>query len=79
MKHNISVSIPRQSRGILTGISHILVWIPLTYILIKRDLKNTSFKPTSPYGIWIMLLLGTIAISLIFDVRDITLVMLGMK
>jgi len=63
----------------LVGISHILVWGPLAYFLIRRDVKNASFKPASPYGVWLILLLGTIAVSLIFDVRDIILVMLGMK
>jgi hypothetical protein len=63
----------------LIGIAHILVWGQLAFYLIKSDLMRTSFQYSSPYGVWIILLLGTIGVSLVFDMRDITLVLLGMK
>ena len=63
----------------LIGIAHIAVWGPLAFYLIKNDLMRASFQYISPYGVWIMLLLGTIAVSLVFDVRDISLVVLGKK
>jgi hypothetical protein len=63
----------------LIGIAHIIVWGPLAFYLIKSDLRRLSFQFRSPYGVWMILLIGTIAVSLVFDVRDITLVLLGMK
>ena len=63
----------------LIGIAHIIVWGPLAFYLINSDLRRSSFQRRSPYGIWIILLLGTIAVSIVFDVRDITLVLLEMK
>ena len=63
----------------LIGIAHIAVWGPLAFYLIKSDLMHSSFQYSSPYGVWIILLLGTITVSIVFDVRDITLVLLGKK
>lgn len=63
----------------LIGIAHIIVWGPLAFYLIKSDLRRLSFQFRSPYGVWLILLLGTIAVSLVLDVRDIALVFLGMK
>lgn len=63
----------------LIGIAHIVVWGPLAFFLIKNELKRPSFSFKSAYGVWMVLLLGTIAVSLVFDVRDIVLVMLGQK
>jgi len=63
----------------LIGIAHIAVWGPLAFYIIKSDLMHSSFQYRSPYGVWIILLLGTIAVSIVFDVRDITLVFLGKK
>ncbi len=63
----------------LIGVAHIMIWGPLAYFLFKSDLKEPSFRPKSTYGIWVILLLITIAISLVFDVRDAVLIMFGMK
>ena len=63
----------------LIGIAHLLIWGPLAVYLVIRDLKSASFRFGSIYGIWIILLLGTIVVSLVFDVRDIILVLLGTK
>jgi len=63
----------------LIGIVHLLIWGPLAVYLVIVDLKSSSFKFASIYGVWITLLIGTIVVSLVFDVRDIILVLLGMK
>lgn len=63
----------------LIGIAHLLIWGPLAVYLVIVDLKSSTFKFASLYGVWIALLLGTIVVSLVFDVRDIILVLLGTK
>lgn len=63
----------------LLGISHILFWAPLAYYLYKQVVRNNEFRIRSLYGVWVILLLITIVVSLVFDVRDIALVLLGMK
>ncbi len=63
----------------LIGIAHLFIWGPLAVYLVIVDLKSASFKFASLYGVWVSLLLGTIVVSLVFDVRDIILVLLGMK
>jgi len=63
----------------LIGIAHIIVWSPLAILLVLKEIRNSDFKFKSAYGIWLVLLIATIAVSLVFDVRDITLVMLGLK
>ncbi len=63
----------------LIGIAHLILWGPLAFYLIKYEIKIPSFNFKSVYGVWVMLLLGTIVISLVFDARDIILVMLGEK
>jgi len=63
----------------LIGIAHLIIWGPLAFYLIKYEIKSPPFNFKSVYGVWVILLLGTIAISLVFDVRDIILVMLGEK
>lgn len=63
----------------LVGIAHIVIWGPLAFYLIKHVIRADNFKLKSPYGIWLGLFTLTIAISLVFDVRDVILVMLGLK
>lgn len=63
----------------LIGIAHILLWGPLAVYLILKDVRGGSFKPRTPYGIWIILLLSTIFISLFFDIRDAVMILSGMK
>lgn len=63
----------------LVGIAHIVFWGPLAFYLIKHVIRNDDFKLKTPYGIWISLFTLTIVISLVFDVRDVILVMLGLK
>ncbi len=63
----------------LVGASHIIVWIPLAIYLIKAEVIGKVEKLKSVYGVYLILLLVTIAISLFFDIRDTALILLGMK
>ncbi|MFT5220214.1 MAG: hypothetical protein ACI9LO_001238 [Planctomycetota bacterium] len=63
----------------LLGISHLLLWMPLAIYLYFKVLKQELFKLRSIYGLWIVLLMTTIVISLLFDIRDIALVVMGAK
>lgn len=63
----------------LIGIAHLLFWTPVAFYIITREMRGQAFKLVSPYGIWAALLVATIIISLVFDVRDIFLVLTGVK
>jgi hypothetical protein len=63
----------------LIGIAHIILWAPLAIYLFLRVISLDEFKLKNAYGIWLCLLVTTILISLIFDVRDIFLVLTGVK
>lgn len=63
----------------LLGIVHILLWTPILAYMILKEFKSDGFTFTSPYGVWVILLMSTIAISLVFDIRDIALISTGLK
>jgi len=63
----------------LIGIAHFLVWAPLLVYLYRANYKSQELNKFGAYGIWTILLMLTIVISLIFDARDIVLVILGKK
>jgi hypothetical protein len=63
----------------LIGAAHIVVWLPLAIYLLKTEIISKIEKLKSPYGIYLVLLLTTIIISLFFDIRDAILIALGMK
>lgn len=63
----------------LLGISHILFWLPLLGILYHIDISNPEFSWKTPYGIWLALLIPTIVISLLFDFRDVAMVLMGRR
>ncbi|MBT5855095.1 hypothetical protein HOH87_00480 [bacterium] len=63
----------------ILGIAHLIVWIPLFLYLKKNGLKEAINNLTSAYNVWLVLVSGTIIISLIFDVRDVILVFTGAK
>lgn len=63
----------------LIGITHLLVWIPLIVYLYFSEIKDKLTQLKSIYGVYLVLFLSTILISLVFDVRDITLVAMGLK
>ena len=61
----------------LLGIAHVFVWAPLLAFLYKSEFKSGAVNLKSVYGIWLQLLSATIVISLLFDIRDIVLVLMG--
>lgn len=61
----------------LIGLSHILIWTPLAIYLLRYVLTARNFRAQSMFGGWIILLLATIIVSLLFDYRDVTMVLLG--
>jgi len=63
----------------LLGISHILFWLPLLWILYRVDISKPAFNWKTPYGIWLALLIPTIVISLVFDFRDVAMVLMGTR
>jgi len=66
----------------LLGIVHLVVWLPLAIYLWKSTLSAPARRDTLKFRIffsWICLLFATIVISLLFDVRDIYLVLTGIK
>ena len=71
----------------LLGIIHLIVWLPLAIYLWKTVLSNPAKAnlADSPslydraFFIWAGLVFATIIISLVFDIRDIFLVLTGAK
>lgn len=63
----------------LFGIAHLIVWPFLTYYLIKYVMMDKGYKLKSVYGVWVLLVVLTMIISMLFDVRDIALVLMGLK
>lgn len=71
----------------LFAIPHLILWTPLAIYLWKSTLSPTAraktYPPQSLYAkahlLWAALLFTTILISLVFDVRDVYLVMTGGK
>ena len=56
--------------GPLWGTVHIILWTPLMiYLYVTRG----PFSFRDAYGLWVRTLIVTIAISLVFDVRDVYL------
>ncbi len=62
----------------LIGLAHIILWLPLAIFLIITEFKSKKAQLKTPYGIYIVLLLITIAISLFFDIRDAVLILFEM-
>jgi len=63
----------------LFSLVHLVLWTPLLVYLYKKELRPGNVALATPYGIWLILLCATIAISLIFDVRDAALALTGQK
>lgn len=61
----------------LIGISHIAFWLPLAIFLFITEIKGKIAQLKTPYGVYLVLLLTTIAISLFFDTRDAILILIG--
>ena len=63
----------------LLGIGHLIAWTPLAIYLFLKVVRAPGFRPGSVYGVWVSLLLATIIISLLFDVRDVFQVLTGSR
>lgn len=66
----------------LLGIVHLVIWLPLGIYLWKSVLSGPARETISQHRIfftWAALVFATIVISLVFDVRDIYLVLTGAK
>ena len=66
----------------LFGVAHILIWFPLSFFIWNNALSQKvreKQKHHKAYYIWAWLIFLTILMSLIFDVRDIYMVMYGLK
>ena len=71
----------------LFGIPHLIVWTPLAIYIWKSTL-SPSARAAAPalsdvyskaHVVWLALLFVTILVSLVFDVRDVYLVLTGVK
>lgn len=55
----------------MSGVPHILFWTPLLIYLPVEASEDPNFSLLSLYGVWTVLLLLSIAISVAFDVRAV--------
>lgn len=69
----------------LFGVAHLILWTPLAIYLWKQVLSSDARAGADAglysfaHFIWAALLFLTIVISLVFDVRDVVLVLTGAK
>ncbi len=66
----------------LFGVAHLLIWLPLAiylWVSVLRKKARENYADKRQFYIWVWLLFVTIIVSLIFDVRDIYLVMMDLK
>lgn len=63
----------------MISLAHLIVWPPLAYFLIQKEIRSPHFKAKSFYGVWMIAFVATILISLVFDARDFILVLMGVK
>ena len=64
----VAVPIYRYTRDVaMMGISHILFWTPLLIYLLLEATGDSTFSLLSLYGVWMVLLMLTITISVAFD------------
>ena len=59
----------------LIGLAHIALWPFLAIFLIITEVNGKTTQLKSPYGVYVVLLLITITISLFFDIRDAILIL----
>jgi hypothetical protein len=55
------------------------VWSPLLYYFARYEIRKGEFQLLSIYGVWVGLLMTTMAMSLMFDIRDVMLIAMGLK
>ena len=58
---------------------HLVLWTPVLYYLLTRDVFGPGAKNFSFYGVWAIVMSATIAISLGFDLWDTIRLILGTK
>ena len=51
------------------SIPHLVAWIPLT-IYLAVEVRERKIIPSSAFGIWVLILMVTNTISVVFDIRD---------
>ena len=74
----LALYIFEQTQSVPTiGLAHIALWPFLAIFLYIKELKGKTENLKTPYGIYIILLLATIIISLYFDIRDTILILWG--
>ena len=61
----------------LIGLAHVALWLPLAIFLIITEFIGKIAQLKTPYGIYLVLLLATITISLFFDIRDAISILLA--
>lgn len=61
----------RQRDMRLTGLAHIICWTPVLVCLPTEAAMSSDFRLLTPYGVWIVLLCATVAVSVIFDIRAV--------
>lgn len=62
----------------LFGVAHLLIWFPLAVYLwgaVLSQKGRARYQSHRAFYIWIWLLVATIVVSFVFDIRDIYLVM----
>ncbi len=55
----------------MTGLPHIVFWAPLLIYLIGTVVSDRAFEVMSLYGLWVSLLVTTIFISVILDIKGL--------
>ena len=58
---------------------HLVLWIPLLVYLVGTAMRRPEFRAASPYGVWLIVVVLTMLVSLAFDARDVFLLLNGQK
>lgn len=61
------------------SVVHLILWTPVLYYLVTRDVIGPTANRRSFYGVWAMVMSTTMAISLAFDSWDTIRLILGTK
>ena len=55
----------------MTGLPHILLWAPLLIYLIGASMSDPTFEMISLFGLWVSLLVATIIVSVLLDIKGL--------
>ncbi len=61
------------------SVVHLVLWTPVLYYLLSRDVFGPNANPRSFYGVWAIAMSATMAISLAFDSWDTIRLIMGTK